>query len=97
MKNNDYRWLIVFACNLLLVWLVGVANHYLAGISFLWIDYCTVHLYLGGLLVTFAALRLDLLHGFTSTFLTGLAVDSIAPVPFGTSLALFGLVHAVLY
>jgi rod shape-determining protein MreD len=89
MRQHDYRWLVVFGCNLLLVWLVGLANHYLAPAN--------LSLYAGGLLVTFAALRLDLRHGFTSTLLTGLAVDSLAPVPFGTSMILFGLVHAVLF
>lgn len=97
MRQYDYRWLVVFGCNLLLVWLVGLANHNLGKFSFLWIDYCSVHLYLGGLLVTFAALRLDLRQGFAATLLTGLAVDSVAPVPFGTSMVLFGLVHAVLF
>jgi hypothetical protein len=89
MRQHDYRWLVVFGCNLLLIWLVGLANHYLASAN--------VTLYAGGLLVTFAALRLDLRHGFTSTILTGLAVDALAPVPFGTTMALFGLVHAVLF
>jgi rod shape-determining protein MreD len=97
MRQHDFRWLVVFGCNVLLVWLVGLANHNLARFSFLWIDDCSLHLYLGGLLVTFAALRLDLRHGFTSTILTGLAVDSLVPVPFGTSMVLFGLVHAVLF
>jgi rod shape-determining protein MreD len=89
MRHRDYRWLVSFGSNLLLIWLVGLANHYLAPGH--------VYLYAGGLLVTFAALRLDLRNGLTSTLLTGLAVDSLAPVPFGTSLALFGLVHAIIY
>lgn len=97
MRNHDFRWLVVFAANLLLGWLTGIANDFLGSFSFLWIDHCSFHLYLGGLLVTFAALRLDLRHGFTSTLLTGLAVDATMPVPFGTSLFLFGLVHAVLF
>ncbi|HEY4300394.1 MAG TPA: hypothetical protein VGM73_05945 [Candidatus Didemnitutus sp.] len=97
MRQYDYRWLLCFSCNLLLIWLIGLANHYLVGLSFIGLDYWTVHLYCGGLLVTFAALRLDLAHGLASTLLTGLAVDSLIPVPFGTSLVLFGLVHAALY
>jgi rod shape-determining protein MreD len=97
MRQYDYRWLVIFACNLLLVWLVGLANHSVADFSFLWIDYCSFHLYLGGLLVTFAALRLDLGQGFAATLLTGLAVDATVPVPFGTSMILFGIVHAVLF
>lgn len=96
MVRTDYRWLIVFGSNLLLLWLCGLANHYLAHFSFLWIEHCTISLYLGGLLVTYAALRLDPRHGWLSTLLTGLAVDSYSALPFGTSLALFGTIHAVL-
>jgi cell shape-determining protein MreD len=88
MKHRDYRWLIVLGCNLLLWWLCGLANHYLAPHA--------IYLYSGGLFVTFAALRLDLRHGFAATLLTGLAIDAMEPVPFGLSAFLFGLVHAFL-
>lgn len=96
MFRYDYRWLVVFGSNLLLLWLSGLANHYLAQFSFLGIEHCTVTLYLGGLLVTYAALRLDPHHGWMSTLLTGLAADAGTPLPFGTSLVLFGLIHAVM-
>lgn len=96
MIRTDYRWLIVFGCNLLLLWLCGLANHYLAHFSFLWIEHCSVTLYLGGLLVTYAALRLDARNGWISTLVTGLAVDAYSTLPFGTSLFLFGLIHAVM-
>ncbi len=96
MIRTDSRWLIVFGCNLLLLWLVGLANHYLAYFSFLWLEHCSVSLYLGGLLVTYASLRLDSRHGWICTLLTGLAADSLTALPFGTSLVLFGLVHAIL-
>lgn len=96
MVRYDYRWLVVFGCNLLLLWLVGLANHYLAHFSFLWFEHCTVSLYLGGLLVTYAALRLDSRHGWISTVLTGLAADALTALPFGTSVVLFSLVHATL-
>jgi rod shape-determining protein MreD len=89
MKHRDYRWLIVFGGNLLLYWLVGLVNHHLAPHA--------LHLYVGGLFVTYAGLRLDLKHGFISTLLTGLLIDATAPVRFGTSLALFGLVQATLF
>ncbi|MFZ5497416.1 MAG: hypothetical protein ACOZE5_19030 [Verrucomicrobiota bacterium] len=95
MRRSDPRWLIVTAANLLLCWLTGLLNHYLAHFSFLWIDHVSVHLYLGGLLVTYGALRLDPRNGFTATVLTGLLVDALAPVPFGASLFLFCLVHGV--
>lgn len=88
MKHRDYRWLIVFGSNLLLWWLVGLANHHLAPHA--------LHLYCGGLFVVYAGLRLDLKHGFISTLLTGLLVDAAEPVRFGTSMVLFGLVYATL-
>lgn len=87
MRRYDPRWLIVTLANLLLWWLTGLFNHYLAGLS--------VHLYLGGLLVAYGALRLDPRSGLTSTLLTGLMVDALEPVPFGTSVFLFSLVHGV--
>ncbi|HWA27267.1 MAG TPA: hypothetical protein VG734_16560 [Lacunisphaera sp.] len=90
MRRYDPRWLIVTLANLLLWWLTGLANHYIAGLA--------VHLSLGGLLVAYGALRLDARHGLTATILTALLVDALEPVPFGTSLVLFSLVHAtVLY
>jgi rod shape-determining protein MreD len=90
MRHRDYRWLMVLGCNLLLLWLAGLANHYLSSYN--------VSLYIGGLLVAFPALRLDHRHSFTATLLTALAADAFNPVPFGTSLVLFGLVQAtVLY
>lgn len=96
MMRTDYRWLVVFGSNLLLLWLGGLANHYLSQFAFLWFEHCSVSLYLGGLLVTYAALRLDSRNGWISTLLTGLAYDSLSALPFGTSVVLFGLVHAVL-
>jgi len=88
MRRYDPRWLIVTLANLLLWWLTGLANHYSAGIN--------VYLYLGGLMVVYAALRLDPRHGFLATMLTGLLVDSLEPIPFGTSFFLFTLVHVVI-
>jgi rod shape-determining protein MreD len=88
MKSRDIRWLIVLLANLLLLWLAGLANHYLAPFA--------ISLYVGGLFVPYAALRLDYRHGFLATALTGLAFDSLTPAPFGTHLVLLGFVHAVL-
>lgn len=87
MRRSDPRWLIVTLANLLLLWLAGVFNHHVAGLAL----YC----YHGGLLVTYAALRLDPRSGLTATLLTALAADALAPVPYGTSLVLFSLVHGV--
>jgi rod shape-determining protein MreD len=88
MRKFDPRWLIVVLANLLLWWLVGLANHYLAGAA--------VHLYLGGLFVVYSALRLDRRHGYIAVILTGLLLDAVEPVPYGTSLCLLGLVFATL-
>ncbi len=92
----DLRWLVVFGCNLLLLWLSALANQRLAQFSFLSWDYVSIHLYLGGLFVVFSGLYMDFRNGFISTALTGLAYDALEPVPFGTSLVLFGLIHAFL-
>ncbi len=94
--RTDYRWLLVVLANLLLLWLTGLANHHLSSAWFPGQDFFTLHLYMGGLLVTFAAMRLDTRNGFIATFLTGLLADAGAPAPFGTSLLFFGLVHAAL-
>ncbi len=88
MRKFDPRWLIVFGANLLLWWLVGLAND--------WLSRYAVHLYVGGLFVVFASLQLDRKHGLIALGLTALLVDAAEPVPFGTSLLLFGLVHATL-
>lgn len=90
MRRYDPRWLIVTLANLLFGWLTGLVNHSIAGFG--------VNLYLGGLLVTYAALRLDSRHGLAATVFTGLMVDSLLPVPFGTNLLFFLIIHAtVLY
>jgi rod shape-determining protein MreD len=88
MRKYDPRWLIVTAANLLLWWLVGLTNHYLADTA--------VHLYVGGLFVVYSALRLDRKHGLIAIVLTGLLIDAVEPLPYGTSLVLLGLVHATL-
>ncbi len=88
MRKHDPRWLLVLLANMLLWWLAGLVNNYLAPAS--------VHLYLGGLLVVYAALQLDRKHGTIAILLTGLMVDAQEPVPFGTTMLLLGLVHATL-
>lgn len=88
MPRPDLRWLIVTLANLLLWWLVSLLNHYLAGSV-------AIYLYIGGLYVAYAALRLDAWHGLTATGLTALLCDALEPVPFGTSLFFFSLVHCV--
>jgi len=96
MRRFDPRWLIVLLANLLLWWLAGTANHYLSHFSFLWIDYCSIHLYVSGLFVVYPALRLGRKHGWIVIILTGLMTDALEPVPFGTGMILLGAVYATL-
>ena len=83
------RWLIPFATTLLLWSVVGQLNHYLAPYG--------AYLFVGGLLVTFAALRLSLRNGLTATLLLGLSIDAAEPVPFGTHLLLFAVMHIIVF
>ncbi|MFA5057125.1 MAG: hypothetical protein WC485_03350 [Opitutaceae bacterium] len=83
------RWLIPFATMLLLWSLVMQLNHYLAPHG--------AYLFIGGLLVTFGALRLGLRNGLAASLLTGLAIDAVEPVPFGTHLLLFAVMHLVIF
>ena len=97
MRKYDPRWLIVLLANLLLWWLAGLANNYLYRFSFLWLDYVSVHLYVGGLFVVYSALRLDRKHALVAVVLTGVMIDAVEPVPFGTSVVLLGLILATLF
>jgi cell shape-determining protein MreD len=82
------RTLVVFGCGLLLWLLIGQANHYLAP--------ARLYIWVGGLFVTFAALRLPAQEGFNASFLLGLLLDAASPVPFGLQAFLFGIAHLVL-
>lgn len=82
------RTLIVFACGFVLWQLVGQANHYLAPWG--------MYLWVGGLFVTFAGLRLPPQEGFNACFLTGLLLDAATPVPFGLQAFLFGIAQLIL-
>jgi hypothetical protein len=83
------RSLIIFATTFLLWSLIVQLNHYLAPRG--------AYLFVGGLLVAFAALRLGLRIGLMATMLTGLAIDALEPVPFGTHLVLFAVMHVVIF
>jgi rod shape-determining protein MreD len=85
----DRRWLITFVTLLLLWWVVATINHHLAPYG--------ASLFVGGLLVTSGALRLQLRSGLVATLLVGLAIDAVEPVPAGTHLLLFGTMHVLLF
>lgn len=82
------RTLVIAACGYILWQMTGQANHYLAP--------ARLYIWLGGLLVTFAGLRLPAQEGFNACFLIGLLVDAGSPVPFGTHAFLFGIAQLVL-
>ncbi|HXB01780.1 MAG TPA: hypothetical protein VNV15_03050 [Opitutaceae bacterium] len=73
----------------LLSLLVSQLNHVLAP----W----HVSLFVGGLLVVFAALRLDFDTGFAAVFLTGLLGDAASPVRFGTQAFLFATAFTLIF
>ena len=81
---------LVTALTLLLLWtLVAQVNHALADLR--------VYLFVGGLYVTFAALKLPLRPGLGASLLGGLVCDANSPVSFGTHTLLFAAAHAVIY
>lgn len=73
--------LILFASALLLGFFTGQVNHALAPYQ--------LHVFAGGLAVTFAGLQFPHGRGLAAALLMGLLADATTPVPFGT--------HAVLY
>jgi rod shape-determining protein MreD len=82
------RSLIIAACGFLLWQLIAQGNHYLAP--------ARLYIWVGGLFVTFAGLRLAAQEGFNACFLLGLLIDAVTPVPFGLHAFLFGIAQLVL-
>lgn len=80
------RTAVIFLTHLLLWGLIAVLNYTLAG----W----QLQIFAAGLFVTYPALRLGSREGLFSVLLAGLLFDTVAPVPFGQTALLFGLVHA---
>ena len=87
----DPRWIVIVLANALLAFLGGQLNHYLAHLP--------VSVFLLGLCLPVAGLRLRLRPGLIAMFLSGLFVDATRPVPFGSTAlllaALFTCWHAV--
>ncbi|MBK8475447.1 MAG: hypothetical protein IPL39_03830 [Opitutaceae bacterium] len=87
----DPRWIVIVLANALLVFLGGQLNHYLAHFA--------VSVFLGGLCLPVAGLRLRFRPGFIAMAVSGLVLDATRPVPFGSTAllltALFTGWHAV--
>lgn len=83
------RWLVLFLTLGLLWLLLAQVNHHLAG----W----RIHLFAGGLYVTYAALQLPLRPGLVACLLAGLLCDANSQVVPGTHVLLFAAGHAVLF
>jgi hypothetical protein len=87
--RSDHRWLLITGGSLFLFYLSIQLNHYLAAVP--------VSLFLFGLPIAFAALRLNLSQGLTATVLTGLCYDALTPFPPGSGLLLFSTTFTVIY
>ncbi|MDE3084699.1 MAG: hypothetical protein KGJ37_05705, partial [Verrucomicrobiota bacterium] len=82
------RFLLALAPLVLLGFLLGQFNHALAP--------CHVYLFAGGLMVAFAALRLDFDVGLAAVFVAGLFCDANEPVRFGTQAFLFAVAYSAI-
>lgn len=80
------RRVVVIFCTHFLLWLlIAQFNHALSRVP--------VHLFIGGLYVTYAALVLGLRDGMISVFLAGLLCDASMPIAPGLSSTALGLAH----
>jgi rod shape-determining protein MreD len=89
MKEPSRRVIATVLCGGLIGILVAQTNHYLAP----W----HTQLWVGGLLVTFASLRLEYREGLISVLLLGALHDAASPVGFGLHAFLFGIAHGVVF
>ncbi len=87
--NYDLRWVLVLLANLLLILLAGEVNHYLSPLA--------LHIYLGGLLLTFGMLRLQLRQGFLANGITALVLDALNPLDFGFTFLLIMTCHTAIF
>lgn len=80
---------IVFACCVVLWVCTSQISHYLAP----W----HISVFVGGLLISFAALRLSFSAGWPVSLLIGLLMDGQAPVPFGFHGILLVMAHVGIF
>lgn len=85
----DVRWILVLLANLLLILLTAELNHTLSMVS--------LHIYIGGLLLTFGVLRLGLKQGLLANGITALFLDAANPLPFGGTFFLILLCHTITF
>lgn len=81
--------LLVFLANVLLWTLQSQLNHYISS----W----NLTIFMGGLCVVFAALRLSFRDGVWALILTGLWFDAATPVPLGLHVFLFLFAQMILF
>lgn len=89
MNRPQRQALALLLGNAILCMVVAQINHGLSG----W----QLHLWPGGLLVAPAALQAGLGAGVVAVLAAGLALDAVAPVPFGTHAYVLLAGHAVLF
>lgn len=82
------RALVTFLSLFVLWVIVAQVNHALAGSH--------VYLFVGGLMVAYAALQLPLRDGVLAVLLAGLLCDATTPVPFGLHTLLFAGAFAII-
>jgi rod shape-determining protein MreD len=82
------RGLLVFATLVLLWAITGLINDALAG----W----HLHVFLGGLYITFAAVALAPIPGLIAVLIAGAICDAHSPTRFGTQIIWFAVAHACL-
>lgn len=85
----DPRWVVIVLANAFLVFLGGQFNHYLAHLP--------ASVFLAGLCLPVAGLRLRFRPGLIAMFLSGLVVDAGRPVPFGSTALLLGVLFTCWY
>ena len=81
--RNDSRWLILLLGNVVFLWVAGQINHHLTSVG-LGFGNGPVYLFLGGLPIAFAALRLTLGYALAVGIPTALAMEAGLPIPHGS-------------
>ena len=89
MSAANRQILAMVLCGMILEVLLIQVNHSTAPTS--------VSLWMGGLAVTFASLRLGYREGLISVLLLGGLQDALAPVFFGLHVLLFATAHAIIF